>query len=174
MLSSCHFKFEHSQAQTIAFSVVTRLLVVLKNSNLHPVFVQSPSYHTNCQFWSASKIWVFRQQNLGSSVSALSSHVEGFLFSFVELVTIPHLHVSSSELLVPRSRLRNQVLTRHSSCRVYPPQLSTTTVVWVGASYHSRTNSLQYTRWQSGDCPTDHTRCQTRDENAHRVTARRL
>ena len=88
--------------------------------------------------------------------------------------SIPRLHVSSSELLVPRSKLRNQVVTRHSSCRVYPPQLSTTTVVWIGASYHSRTNSLQYTRWQSGDCPTDHTRCQTRDENAHRVTARRL
>ena len=93
---------------------------------------------------------------------------------FVELVTIPRLHVSSSELLVPRSKLRNQVVKRHFSCRVYPPQLSTTTVVWVGASYHSRTKSLQYTRWQSGDCPTDHTRCQTRDKNAHRVTARRL
>ena len=65
-------------------------------------------------------------------------------------------------------------VTRHSSCRVYLLQLSTTTVVWVGMKYHCRTKSLQYTRWQSYDCPTDRMRCQTRDENAHRVTAREL
>ena len=154
--------------------LLAQLLIFLEELlNLHP-FVCSPLYQTKLSVSDSFKIWDPPHSTLESSVMLSTATLKVFSSCSSKLGTIPHLRVSSSELLLPRSKLRNQVVTRHSSCRVYFLQPSTTTVVWVGVKYHCRTKLLQYTRWQSCDCPTDHTRCQTRDENAHRVTARGL
>ena len=71
------------------------------------------------------------------------------------------------------SRLIVVGVARRFNCRVLPLQLSTTADVWDGVNFTAVQNTA-IAQQQPCDCPTDHTRCQTketRDSRSHSTKA---
>ena len=85
--------------------LLAQLLVFLEELlNLHP-FVRSPLYQTKFSVSDSFKIWDPPHSTLGSSVMLSPATLKVFSSCSSKLVTIPRLHVSSSELLIPRFKL---------------------------------------------------------------------
>ena len=114
-----HVKFlnnSHSKQLPLSWSplLLAQLLIVLKEFlNLHP-YVRFPTLPHKVFCLCPLQNWDPPHSTLGSSIKSLSSHVEGFLFSFVELVTL--VNNSGCELRIrslwtPASQLRNQFAT---------------------------------------------------------------
>ena len=124
-------------------------------------------------FWSCPRANVLSHSQFGRLDS--SQQILGYPLSFLSSRTLYRSDLMFSELLNVRNMGHYDTLSvaRRFNCRVLPLQLSTTADVWDGLNFTAVQNTA-IAQQQPCDCPTDHTRCQTketRDSRSHSTKA---